>query len=262
VTQSGVDALPDLTAAATDLAAQLTPDQWMLPSACPGWTVHDVFIHMACTLREVVEPDSLPPPVQGSIERTNDAAVAAYRHQTPDQTITDYGAFLEPAFAALEQMQHEPTARETLDFDDAGTYEMHLLADAFAFDHYCHLRHDLAGRGPLQFVIEATAAIGRANLNWLMAGLPQMSSAPLAQALRTSVELEFSGPGGGVWTLSPSADGPIVTQDKSGASSRIVSTLDDFLLWGTRRMDWRAADVRLTGDVAIAREVVSAIHVF
>lgn len=262
MTRSGMEALPDLTAAATDLASRLTGDQWRAPSACPGWSVHDVFIHMTCTLREVVAPDTLPPAVPGSIERTNDAGVAAYRYQTPEETMADYAAFLTPALAALEQMQQEPTARETLDFDDAGTYELHLLADAFAFDHYCHLRHDLAGRGHLQFAIEATVAIGRANLNWLMAGLPQMSSRPLAEALRTPVEMEFSGPGGGVWTLSPSADGPIVTPGESGASSRIISTVDDFLLWGTRRIDWRAAEVRVVGDAAVGREVLAAIHVF
>jgi len=80
MTRSGVGALPELTAAATDLAARLTTDQWRTPSACPGWTVHDVFIHMTCTLREVVEPDTLPPSVPGNIERSNDAAVAALRH--------------------------------------------------------------------------------------------------------------------------------------------------------------------------------------
>lgn len=53
MTRSGVEAPPDLTEAVTDLAARLTADQWMAPSACPGWTVHDVFIHMTCTLREV-----------------------------------------------------------------------------------------------------------------------------------------------------------------------------------------------------------------
>ena len=262
MTRSGVGALPELTAEATDLAARLTADQWRAPSACPGWSVHDVYIHMTCTLREVVDPNTLPPPVPGSIERSNDAAVAAFRHQTPDETMADYRAFVTPAHAALEQMQHDPAARETVDFDDAGTYEMHLLADSIAFDHYCHLRHDLTGRGPLQAIIGATEEVGRANLNWLMAGLPQMSPAQLAVALRSPVELEFNGPGGGVWTLSPSADGPRVTPGESGASSRIVSTVDAFLLWGTHRIDWRVAEVSVTGDLAVAREVLSAIHVF
>ena len=39
-----------------------------------------------------------------------------------------------------------------------------------------------------------------AALEWLMAGLPQISLARLTQALAAPVALELTGPGGGIWT--------------------------------------------------------------
>ena len=51
--------LGGLTETVIDLGMRLNPHDWARPSACPGWTVHDIFIHLTCTLREIAAPDTV-----------------------------------------------------------------------------------------------------------------------------------------------------------------------------------------------------------
>ena len=62
-------------------------------------------------------------------------------------------------------MQAEPTASTRVALADLGTYQMHWLANAYCFDHYCHLRHDLLAPGgpvkrPLRTVDDAMVRPG------------------------------------------------------------------------------------------------------
>ena len=41
-----VDRFPELLDALLDLLASLSPDEWQLPTACVGWSVHDVALHL------------------------------------------------------------------------------------------------------------------------------------------------------------------------------------------------------------------------
>jgi uncharacterized protein (TIGR03083 family) len=262
MTTTAATALPALTEVVLGLGAQLVARDWSRPSACPGWTVHDVVVHLTCTLREVVAPDALPEPVVGSIERTNDVAVAAFRDRSPRQTLEDYRELVEPAVANLRRMQAEPTASEIVDFQDAGRYPTHLVADSLVFDHHCHLRHDLGGRGPLKLEIEADEGVTSSTLEWLMAGLPQMSPPRLTAALDAPVELELTGAGGGTWTLQRVDDQVDVLPGARNGAARLSSTADEFLLWGTHRINWEDSTMRLQGDRDLATRVASAIHVF
>lgn len=253
--------LGGLTETVIDLGMRLNPHDWARPSACPGWTVHDIFIHLTCTLREIAAPDTLPTPVPGSIERSNDAAVAAFRRQTPEETLQDYRALAPDALDGLVAMQDEPVASEIVDFDDAGCYPTHLVADSLVFDHFCHLRHDLGGSGPLKVEIDPTEEVMRSSLEWLMAGLPQMSPARLAQALDAPVALELTGPGGGTWTLRRTESGVQIFREGADAAARLISTADQFLRWGTHRQPWQEV-LTISGEPALAGAVASAIHVF
>ena len=132
--------------------------------------------------------------------------MAAFRDRPPWQTLEDYPELVEPALANLQGTQAEPVASEIVDFDDAGRYPTHLVADSLVFDHHFHLRHDLGGRGPLKLDIVADEAVTSSNLAWLIAGLPQMSPPRLVAALYAPVERELIGAGGGTWTLQRARD--------------------------------------------------------
>ncbi|SDW90683.1 TIGR03083 family protein [Arthrobacter sp. cf158] len=264
-----IPALERLGSFALEMAARLKNEHWSLPSACPGWSVHDVFIHLTSTLREVVEPESLPSPVSGDLEATNDKHVEHFRAQSPQQTVMDYKALLPLALPALRHMQ-TPAARDLLvDFDNAGKYPAHLIADSLVFDHYCHLRHDLIEpRGPLEIPqIAPLREFLEPSIKWLMAGLPQMSPSTLASQLAEPVRLFLSGEGGSSWILRRSADGAVSaehTDKHETAAATIISDADAFILWATGRVGLPEAAnlLAIRGNRELGRRVQQHIHVY
>ena len=261
MTATALFAMPFLTEQVIRIGSSLSESDWNRPTGCPGWTVHDIFTHLTCTFRDITNTPGFPTPVSGSIERTNDVAVAAFRGLTPQQNLDAYRGLVEQAMTVLEARQSAEQADRLIDLDDAGVYPLHLMADSLVFDHYCHLKHDLNVRGSLDIDIEADAPTMTSSLTWLMAGLPQMSPARLAPTLRAPVALELSGVGGARWVMSCD-DGVTVTQDGSDVSAVIACSGDEFMLWGTGRIDWRTADIRFEGDEDLGRAVADAIRVF
>ena len=237
---------------------------WRLESRCSGWTNEDVLIHLACTLRELVEPEALPAPVPGAIERTNDVQVEAFREGDSRFHVTEYRRLLPAALDLLESLQSEDLIDETFSLDDAGVYPVHLSAEALAFDHYCHLVHDVtlgAALPPIPVKLVEPALV--ASTRWLVAGIPQMSGARLADTLVTPVGLRITGPGGGVWQLSASdAQLADCTPAEVLCPTAIETDAADFMLWGTLRAERATCAVALLGDAELAYAVAAAIHVY
>lgn len=269
MTAQAVQALERLGEVVLGLPSRLGAGDWNRPSACRGWSVHDVLIHLTATLREVVDPDSLPSPVSGDIEATNDRHVEHFRGYTPGQTMGTYAELLPVALAGLQQMQTPANRDLQVDFDNAGKYPAHLVADSLVFDHYCHLRHDLIEpRGPLDLPqLPAAREYLEPSITWLMAGLPQMSPATLADQLTEPVRLFLSGEGGSSWTLRSNGSGQVVAEPSTrhdAAVATIITDADAFILWGTGRVDSAeaASMLAIRGKRELGRRVQQHIHVY
>jgi uncharacterized protein (TIGR03083 family) len=267
-----VDALHGLRANHEDLQAvlaALTADQWSLDSACAGWRVQDVLGHVTSNFKEMVEPSSLPeqPTAEGvavvPAEVMMERLLEPRRTWSPAELLAEYDRYREPAFAALEAMQSEPLASTPVPLSDLGTYPMHQLAEAYCFDHYCHLRHDLLQpAGPLADELPPTDDLRlRPGIDWMLAGLPQMCATTLT-VMDRPLRLTLSGPGGGTWVLHPPGDDGLVTvvEGDGDAAAEVRSSAHDFVSWGTRRSDWRAA-CALSGDERYAATVLDAVDV-
>ena len=128
----------------------LSAEEWSRPSGCTGWRVQDVAAHMSSNFKETADPspsasEPLPPL---PAERLMDLLVAPRLEWTPEQVLTELRTYARRLVEALDALQEPPLATSPLTLADLGTYEMHQLADAYAFDLYCHLRVDvLAPRG-------------------------------------------------------------------------------------------------------------------
>ena len=106
--------------------------------------------------------------------------------------------------------------------DNLGSYPMHLIANAFAFDHFCHLRNDvLKPNGPIDRPAPPSDELRLgATLEWLMAGVPQMAPDAMRTAVRKPLRLRLTGPGGGEWTITPAnGDGLVNQTDKAQANN-------------------------------------------
>ena len=242
----------------------LTDEEWARPSGCVGWTVKDLVAHMSSNYKEMVEPSPPPPePVNLPAERMMDMLVEPRKDWTNAQIRDEYLAYCDNAVAGLGALQDEPLASTVIPLADLGNYPMHNLADAYAFDHYCHLRVDLlAPHGPIARDVPAADAqrLGPA-IGWMLAGLPQMQP-DLHTTLAAPITLTFTGPGGGSYRVAPDGEGGKLTLGpvQSDSVAEVTTSGHAFVIWGTAREPWRN-HCTVTGDTALAAQFLDALNI-
>ncbi len=266
MSERGVEALAADRDEVLKVARSLSDDEWGSPSDCEGWRVQDVIVHMADVCRAVVDPAALPPGVPGKIEASQSARVDARRDWTHDKVLSEYEEMSARALEVLRGMQG-PAGETVIPLEDLGSYPMHLLANAFAFDHFCHLRNDiLRPGGPIEREVPPSDELRiSATLEWLIAGLPQMSADAMRKAVTQPFGLRLAGPGGGEWTITPASDGGLVGVSDGiagDAAAVVTSPATEFVVWGTQRRPWRDRDVTREGDATYAADVLDAINLF
>ncbi|GAB2487523.1 maleylpyruvate isomerase family mycothiol-dependent enzyme [Jatrophihabitans fulvus] len=264
MTTAGAAASRELARRYAEVVGTLTPEEWAAPSRCTGWSVQDLVAHTGSNFFVLAQPpapdlDAPPPPEKA--EDQQEMLVAARRGWSADEVRAEFDQWLEPAIGALEAVQQPPAAEAPLTLADLGTYPMNLLADAFAFDMYCHMNIDLlAPEGPVQRPPQpVTDEILAPGVGWMLAGIPQMCS-PVAQRLDRPFGIVLTGPGGGQWTLLPGEPFPTIGEGLTDPAATVTSAATDFVLWGTKRADWRPSST-LAGDEAYGTALLDALNI-
>lgn len=248
MTTEAIDALRADHDAFATMASTFSAAEWAAPSACDGWTVRDVLGHMTQLFRQVVDPAALPPgDPSGVTERTQDRWVEALRTVPVADVLDDYRRLGGEAIEALAGLQGNDSP---MDLADLGTHPLHLIANAFSFDHYTHLRVDvLAPGGPIDRPAPATHECHlAAAADWIVAGIPQMTPA----AVVAPIDLVLTGPGARTARLG-SAGAAVAT---------VTTSVDDLVRWATGRAAWRDLNVSIDGDRAAGSHFCDAVHVF
>lgn len=259
MTQRGVDAVSADSQEAIALAESLTAEEWMADSDCAGWKVKDVFAHLSSVFRQVADPASAVEGTTEDTEANQELYVAQRKDWSPEQVLDEYREWSEKGIAALAGFQEPPMAETVIPLGDLGSHPLHLLANALAFDHYCHLRNDvLAPNGPIErpSLPSDDLRVG-ATVEWMLAGLPQKCAANLARKLDRPVNLLLTGPGGGEYTLSAAGVSPGLD---AGAAATVSSSAEDFVVWGTQRRPWTGY-VKIDGDEGAAAAVLDAVNI-
>jgi uncharacterized protein (TIGR03083 family) len=82
-----------------ELSRGLTPQDWLILTGCPGWTVADQLAHIVGTesmlAGEATPPEvatDMPAHVQNDIGRTNEQWVAELRHSDPINLLEEFRA--------------------------------------------------------------------------------------------------------------------------------------------------------------------------
>lgn len=239
---------------AWQLMRSLTADEWASASGCAGWTVQDVVTHMGAVFHSIADPATIEGGTSDDVEQNAEVPVQARRAWTPDQVMAEYEEWSDKGVAALAGMQEPPMADMVIPLANLGSHPMHLLANAIVFDHYCHLRHDIGVAVERAAELPHDPAALAATLEWMLAGLPQMCAAALAEAPAQTVVLAFDGPGGGTYTLAPGDPRWTVSEGATAAAPTVRTTVHDFVSWGTQRADWRRC-VQLEGAGEVGAEV-------
>jgi uncharacterized protein (TIGR03083 family) len=251
---------------ALDVFERLSDDEWARPSGCTGWRVKDVAAHISSNFKETAEPSPPPPEPLPPMpaERLMDMLVEPRLGWTPEQVLTELRTYAPRLVETLDALQQPPVATSPLTVADLGTYEMHQLADAYAFDLYCHLRVDvLTPRGPIEHRLPPTDDVRiRPAIGWMLAGLPQMQG-PAFSFVDRPIGLRFEGPGDGEWLLRPEGGGRLVVEETAvgpDAAAVIRSSAEAFVVWGTKRADWRGS-AELHGDVELASRFLDTLNI-
>lgn len=236
---------------AKELFASLSDDEWAAQSGCDGWRVQDVAQHMAAVYQQIAAPETIDAGDSGKSEVAAEVPVQARKEWTPAEVMAAYDEWSEKGLAALTGLQEAPMADTVVPLSDLGEHPLHLLGNAIAFDHYCHLRHDIGA------AIDRAASLPRdpdvlaPTVEWMLAGLPQMCATELAAAPQQPVNLVFDGPAANSFCLTPGdpAVGPrwVVANGADDDAPVVRTTAHDFVSWGTKRADWRGTS---TGDVS------------
>ena len=200
--------------------------------------------------RLVTDPASLPrTDASDGTEATQHKLVEARRGRASVDVLEGYRATAASALAVLETLQG---IDDPIDLGDLGKHPTHLVANAFAFDHYTHIRADVLGPiGPLDSLAPPadTLRLGAA-LDWMIAGFPQMNAEALS-AVAGPVSVTLTGPAARTQRFLGEGD-PVAS---------VTSSSEAFVLWATRRRPWRDSDVVIAGDMEVGAAFCDALHV-
>jgi hypothetical protein len=131
-----------------------------------------------------------------------------------------------------------------------GSHPLHIMGNAIAFDHYCHLRHDIGATVPRASDLPHDPDVLEPTIEWMMAGLPQMCATALAKA-EHGVNLVFTDLRHTIYHLRPGKEGEL-WQVRLGLDALLplcVTSSHDFVSWATKRSDWRT-HAQLTDPLA------------
>tara|TARA_B100000029_G_scaffold467429_1_gene503674 strand:- start:951 stop:1757 length:807 start_codon:yes stop_codon:yes gene_type:complete len=267
MSSQAVEALKKIHVQVEAVIQKMEDDDWQRESLCEGWRVQEVFAHMSSNMKEAINPTPPPETEQEPLkaEEAMEALVAPRREWTAQDLLAEYNEYFDVWIEWMTSLQQEPTSSTMVPLADLGTYPLHMMANAFAFDHYCHLYVDiLAPEGPLSIKAEPGGDdMLRPGIEWMIAGMPQMQADELAAVVTQPLELELTGPGGGTWTLIPATDDGVIEvppRANLGSVATVTSTAHNFISWGTKRSDWRKT-CAIDGDDAYATQVLDTLNI-
>lgn len=243
------------------LLRRLTPEQWRLgidPPEFAGWTIHDLAAHV--TSNQDLLAQLLGRPVPGVPETVNaneertEQVIARHRGLTPDETIAEYRA---ARLAVDEVVSAMSTDELDVDIDWWGmqlrVFTALVVRSFETWTHADDIRRAL-GLAHLPPPAPALKTMSQASSSWA----PVMLLAGGLSHPDRSVRYHLTGPGGGAVDVDLGFDG----RDLTGVAPDAEITVDivDFCRTVGGRGDHRTLTYRATGDVDLARDVVSCLH--
>jgi len=248
MTGTAIEALWEEREVLLEIGAGLDDAGWKAPSGCAGWSLQDVVAHVGGLYWAVVDPSTLPDTSDLPTERAQDTIVESRRSWSSERVLADYE---EVSVKALEALAGLTGQDFEVPLGDLGTYPASALANAFAFDHFLHIRSDLfAPRGALPGEPPPADHLRLAPaLDWVEKALPQQCAESIA-TLSGGVEIDLSGPGARVIRIG-----------RGESASTVRSDASSFLRWVTQRATWAETGTSASGKEADLA-VVAALHVF
>jgi uncharacterized protein (TIGR03083 family) len=259
---------PELHAALMALLADLAPDDWLRPTACAGWSVHDVALHLLggqlgnLSRRRDGFSRLAPAPGEGVgpfVNRINDEWMRAGRRISP-AVLRDLLAVTGPQLAAYFASLDPSAIGGAVSW--AGPEPAPVWLDVAReysewWHHQQHIR-DAVGRPGLT----EPRYLGPAIATFVHALPVALGAAAAADG--SAVVLAVTGDGGGEWTAWREGGRWRLGEGAAGQpAARVVLDADATWRLFTRGLDPEAAraSARLEGDPALVEAVLHTVAI-
>lgn len=220
-------------ASIVDACADLTDDQWELPTDCPGWTVRDQVAHMIGTERMLLgeqAPDVATdvralPHVKNDIGAFNEAWVEAYRSRPGAEVLDE---FRSVAARRLEQLREmTPDDWETEGFTPEGPGPYRKFMAIRVFDCWIH-EQDI--RDAVHRRADVAGPVVDLAIAKLRDAMPYVVGKKAGAGQGTTVVFDVAGPAG--FELSIGVEGRAGILDESPDDPTTRLRMDDLTFVG------------------------------
>lgn len=262
--------LPGLLDNLIDVLASLAPEEWELPTPCPGWSVHDLASHLLAgdvgqlsMGRDGFEAGMVDagewPDVVAAINSLNERWVEAMRRVSPQLLIDLLRSTGEQANHYLQSL--DPYAVGPVVSwagPEPSPMWLHIAREYTERWHHQQQLREAAAK-PLLLEPEWFAPV----LATFVHGLPRsfsMVDAPPGMSVRVAI----SGPSGGVWLVTCTDAAWVLCKDEPVTADAHV-TIDEIDAWKmfTKGIDGDslASRVLIEGDQALASPVLATVSI-
>lgn len=245
------------------LGEALPDDEWGAPTDCPGWTVGDIFAHLAhleslFTAEPHPAEDYAGPTTPALMPEFTEAGVDAYRGRSPAHVRDEFAAATTAARTALTSLPADPDSIAPV--RPPGTdWSWRTLLRNRAIDMFVHeqdLRRALHRPGGWD------GAAAQFTLSYFLSAMPFVVGKRIAPPARTSVVWRVRGTVAFDGGVVVGTDGRARTADPLPADPTVglEMTSEDFLVLCAGRRPPADVPVETSGDVALAAEILAAMR--
>jgi uncharacterized protein (TIGR03083 family) len=242
------------------VADSLAPEEWAMPTACPGWSVQDHLSHvigiesvlLGRPQPAVALPDELPH-VRNELGRSNEIWVESLRSATPDEVLDELRSVIaerRTALAGMDQAGFDAEAITPTGPDTYGRFMRIRVMDIWF--HEQDIREAVGRPGHLEGPAAETALLEATLPLGFVVG--KRAAAPAGSTVR----FELTGPMARRVDIEVSDRARIV----DGLTGEPTVTLTVSGHHFTRLAGGRGADaggVEITGDTALGERIVAAL---
>lgn len=244
--RTGREALAQTCLSLADLADTLTPDEWALPTGCPGWSVFDQVAHVASlesVMAGVPQPAHEAPGaayVRNSIGTAMENLVDARRGRPPEEVVAELREVVRVRQEQLAALDEDP---EAIGYGPTG--KPMPLADHLKLRLFDCVAHEQ----------DVRRAVGRPG--GLDGSAAEIVAANIVELLpRSWGRLEDVS---ATVTLDVEGRRSVVRVGGGGRTVTLTLSLADLVALAGGRSDANAAAVSVTGDEETGRRLVAAM---
>jgi uncharacterized protein (TIGR03083 family) len=265
-----IDALESTWSSLRSVCDELTAQEWLLPTECPGWTVRDQVAHVAALEHKLLgrpEPDSeLPadlPHVRNDFGLITERGILARRDLPVDELLVEFDDVTDERLAYLRSA---PLDAEALVPGVMGR-EMPLvrMLALRVFDCWTHEQDVRRAVGRPGNLDGPAAAVSR---DWIVQSLPYVVAKKAAAMPGTTVSFDVDGPLTVNATVAVRDDGRGMLRDAAAAPAALTAPTahlstdwETFARLAAGRVEPLHATVAVDGDRELAERVLAAMPV-